>query len=95
MKYPLDKRWRLIIGFALFGLLITGVSVGSALLGLDDLKLVVILVILCPPSLIAIPLSYIMTNNVGLIAICLCIAIANAAPYGVVGAAFAGQRKPD
>jgi hypothetical protein len=90
MKRPIDKQWRLIGGFALFGLLFTGVVAACTAPGLDDLNLVIILVILCPPSLMSMYFSEIMKNYVGASAIWLFIGVVNAGLYAVVGAALAG-----
>jgi hypothetical protein len=90
MKRPLDRQWRLIAGLALFGLLFTAVVAACAALGLDDLRLVEILVVLCLPSLMSMYSSEIMKDYVGAFAIWLFIGVLNAGLYAVVGAALAG-----
>jgi hypothetical protein len=91
------KQWRLIVGCALFGFVVTVLIVLYVyLLGEFDGSLYTAFVVLCPPSLAVIPLSGAMESKASSYAVWSLIALSNAGLYGIVGAAIAGLLwKPD
>ena len=88
----MNKQRKLIAGCAALGFLIAAfffVFVG--LLGIVDGTFYTAMVILCPPSLLSIPLSEAMKDKSGFYAICLLIGLLNSGLYAAIGAAIAGQ----
>ncbi len=88
----MSKQWKLIGGCAAFGLLIAVfffIFVG--ILGIVDGTLYTAMLVLCPPSLLAIPLSEAMRDKSGFYVICLLIGFLNSGLYALIGAAIAGQ----
>jgi hypothetical protein len=88
----MSKQWKLIGGCAALGLLIAAfffIFVG--ILGIVDGTLYDAMVVLCPPSLLSIPLSDAMGDKSGFYAVCLLIGFLNSGLYAVIGAAIAGQ----
>jgi len=85
-----DKDWKLITGFAVFGLVVTGLIAYMIFAGSLDLDL---FLIFCPPILLYIPLSEVMKHKGDPYVIWSLIALLNSALYAVVGAAVVGLRK--
>jgi len=74
----MSKQWKLIWGCAALGLLIAAFFViFVGIFGADNGDLYTPMLVLCPPSLLAIPFSEVMKNRGGLYAICLLIALLN------------------
>ena len=89
----MDKEWRLITGFAVLGFVVAAfffIFVG--VLGIVDGTLYDAMVVLCPPSLLSIPLSEAMKDKSGFYAICSLIGFLNSGLYAVIGAAVVGLR---
>ena len=82
-----DKDWKLITGFALFGFVVTGLIAYMASSGILDF------VIFCPPILLAIPFSEVMKDKSGAYVIWALIGLLNSGLYAVVGAAVVGLRR--
>ena len=61
------------------------------ILGIVDGTLYTAMLVLCPPSVLAIPFSEAMKDKGGLYAGCLLIGFLNSGLYAVIGAAIAGQ----
>jgi hypothetical protein len=88
----MSKQWKLIAACAALGLLIAAfffILVG--LFGVVDGTFYTAMVVLCPPSLLAIPFSEVMKEKSGFYAICLLIGFLNSGLYALIGAAIAGQ----
>lgn len=86
----MDKDWKLITGFAVFGLVVTGLiafMISSNVLDLD------VFVIFCPAILLSIPFSEVMKNKGGAYVIWTLIGLLNSGLYAVVGAMVVGLRK--
>jgi hypothetical protein len=82
-----NKDWKLIAGFAVFGLAVTGPIAFLASSAILDF------VVFCPPILLAIPFSEVMKDKGSAYVIWALIGLLNSALYAVVGAAVAGLRK--
>jgi hypothetical protein len=82
-----DRDWKLITGFAVFGLVITGLIAYMASHAVLDF------VFFCPPILLAIPFSEVMKDKAGAYAIWALIGLVNSGLYAIVGAAVVGLRK--
>jgi hypothetical protein len=85
-----DKDWKLITGFAVFGLVVTGLIAYMTSSDILDLDL---FVIFCPPILLSIPLSEVMKDKAGAYVIWSLIGVLNSGLYAVVGATVVGLRK--
>jgi uncharacterized membrane protein YGL010W len=88
----MSKQWKLIVACAALGLLIAAfffIFVG--VLGIVDGTFYTAMVVLCPPSLLSIPLSEVMKDKSGFYFICLLIGFLNSGLYAAIGAAIAGQ----
>ena len=88
----MSKQWKLIAACAALGLLIAAffvILVG--ILGSDDGTVYTAILVLCPPSLLAIPFSEAMREKSGFYVICLLIGFLNCGLYALIGAAIAGQ----
>jgi hypothetical protein len=89
-----DKDWRLITRFAVFGLVVAAlIFLYQNLSGEFDASLYTGFAILCPPSLLCIPFSDAIKDKVGLYAIWSLIGLINSGLYAIVGAAVVGPRK--
>jgi hypothetical protein len=87
----MSKQRKLIGGCAALGFLVAAFfSVFVGVLGADDRTFLTGMVLLCPPSLLAIPFSEAMKGK-GVYVIYLLIAFLNSGLYAVIGAAIAGQ----
>lgn len=90
----MDKDWRVITSFAVFGLVVAAlILLYLNLLGEFDATLYTAFAILCPPSLLCIPFSEAMKDKASFYAIWSLIGITNSGLYAVIGAAVAGLRK--
>ena len=85
-----DKDWKLITGFAVFGLVVACLI--AYMTSSDTLELD-LLVIFCPPILLSISFSEVMKDKGGFYVICLLIGLLNSGLYAVFGAAVVGLRK--
>src|SRR5258708_1689271 len=88
----MTKQRKLIAACGALGLLVAAffiIFVG--ILGADDGTFLTGMVVFCPPSLLAIPLSDAMKGKSGFYVICLLFAFLNSGLYAVIGAAIAGQ----
>jgi len=88
----MSKQWKLIVACAALGLLIAAfffIFVG--VLGIVDGTFYTAMLVLCPPSLLSIPLSEAMKDRSGFYVICLLIGFLNSGLYAAIGAAIAGQ----
>jgi hypothetical protein len=89
-----NKEWRLITGFAVFGLVVAAfffILIG--VLGIVDGTLYTAMVVLCPASLLSIPFSEAMKDKSGFYSICSLIVFLNSGLYAVIGAAVVGLRR--
>jgi hypothetical protein len=97
----MSKDWKIILRFALLGL---GIGILFATLqalpdsGTPNLSMDAIFILLCPASLLFMPLSVYFFEAAevgapGFYVLSGLIALANAALYAVVGAAYVGMRK--
>jgi hypothetical protein len=91
------KQWRLIIGSAVLGFVVTVLIVLYIyLLGEFQGNLYTAFAVVCPPSLAVIPLSGAMKDKVSSVAVWSLIGLSNAGLYAIVGAAVGGLLwKPD
>lgn len=85
-----DKDRKVITGFAIFGLLVTGLIVYMVSSGSLDLDL---FLIFCPPILLSYPFREVMTDKGSAYVIWSLIGLLNSGLYAVVGAAVVGLRK--
>jgi hypothetical protein len=86
------KQWRLMVGCALMGLLVTVFIALYIFLAPEfDASLYHVFAVICPPALLLIPLSEVMNNLAVFCTIWSVIALANSGLYGIVGAVAAGQ----
>ena len=91
----MDKDWRLIGSFAVFGLVVTAlIFLYLYRVGEFDATLYTAFAILCPPSLLCISFSEAMKVKGSFYAIWSLIGITNSGLYAVIGAAVVGLRKP-
>jgi len=89
-----DKDWRLITSFGVFGLVVAAlILLYVNLSGEFEATLYTAFAILCPPALLCIPFSEAMKNRGTFYAIWSLIGIINFGLYAVIGAAFVGLRK--
>ena len=93
----MTRQWKLIAACAALGLLVAAfffIFVG--ILGADEGTFLTGMLVLCPPSLLCIPLSEVMKDKSSFYVICLLIGFLNSGLYALVGAVIAGQlRKSD
>ena len=85
----MNKGWKLITSFAVFGLVVTGLIVYMTFSNILDLDL---FVIFCPPILLSIPFSEVMRDKGGAYVIWPLIGLLNSGLYAVIGAAVVGLR---
>jgi hypothetical protein len=97
----MSKDWRIILRFALLGFGIGTVFAAQQALidsGTPNLSMDAVLIVLCPVSLLFMPLSVYFFEAAeigapGFYVLWALIALANAALYTVIGAAYVGIRK--
>lgn len=88
----MSKQWKLIAACAALGFLVAGfffIFVG--VLGIVDGTFYTAMLVLCPPSLLAIPFSEAMRDKSGFYVSCLLVGFLNSGLYALVGAAIGGQ----
>ena len=83
----MDKDWKLITGFAIFGLAVTAPIAYMASSAILDF------VVFCPPILLSIPFSEVMKDKSGAYVIWPLIGLLDSGLYAAVGAAVVGLRK--
>jgi hypothetical protein len=97
----MSKDWKIILRFALLGLgigILFAAQQALAHYGSPNLSMDAVCILLCPASLLFMPLSvnFFEASEVGapgFYVVSGLIAFANAALYAVVGAAYVGMRK--
>ncbi|MGB2899061.1 MAG: hypothetical protein WBB89_07340 [Candidatus Acidiferrum sp.] len=95
----MSKDWRTILRFAVMGLVITAVFVAYQVLTDSspppppNISLILMFMVLCPPSFLTIPLIDVEIGSEGFYPLWSIVALMNAVLYAVIGAAYVGLRK--
>jgi hypothetical protein len=95
----MSKDWRTILGFAAVGFGVTAVFVAYQVLTdaspppPPNMPVLTMFIILCPSSLLTIPLIDIEIGSEGFYPLWTVVALINTALYAVIGAAYVGLRK--
>src|SRR6266849_8014944 len=95
----MSKDWRTILGFTAVGLGITVAFVAYQVLTDSspppppNIPLLLIFMVLCPPSFLTIPLIDVEIGSEGFYPLWSVVALMNAVLYAIVGAAYVGLRK--
>jgi hypothetical protein len=94
------KDWRTILGFAALGLGITAVFVAYQVLTDSspppppNIPLILVFMILCPPSFLTIPLIDVEIGSEGFYPVWTIVSLMNAALYAGMRAAYVLRKKP-